>query len=431
MDNSQKAEKQAAKFSAAKTAIALSAAILAAVGGTVAVYSSSGSKIGKTDVSAEDISAAPQAAEVRTVEANTDAARSAVELGRGSAIIEWKKADVNAYVNSYTSEEADKATTASAASPETETDTEPTTTTTKAPETTAAPETTTTPAPTTTTARTTTKAPVTFKNITPRTLYVAVPVYYRTGPTQNDPIMLILMENEAVKVTKQSSDGKWYAAEAHGLKYKGKMCGSFGDITAMSFYPNKHITTGEGGMVLTDDDKLRDRSDLFRNLCHMPGKRFHHELRGHNFRMSNIQAAVGVAQLEKIEDHLKLKRELGAHYQQLFKDCEGLKLPVATTSYAENIYWVFGLVLDKKAGLSAEEMIQLLAEEGIGCRPFFWPMHKQPIFTKMGLFKDEEYPVADYIGEYGFYVPSGLTVSADQRAYIAEAVKKVLKSHGK
>ena len=221
------------------------------------------------------------------------------------------------------------------------------------------------------------------------------------------------------------------AAEAHGLKYKGKMCGSFGDITAMSFYPNKHITTGEGGMVLTDDDKLRDRSDLFRNLCHMPGKRFHHELLGHNFRMSNIQAAVGVAQLEKIEDHLKLKRELGAHYQQLFKDCEGLKLPVATTSYAENIYWVFGLVLDKKAGLSAEEMIQLLAEEGIGCRPFFWPMHKQPIFTKMGLFKDEEYPVADYIGEYGFYVPSGLTVSADQRAYIAEAVKKVLKSHGK
>ena len=221
------------------------------------------------------------------------------------------------------------------------------------------------------------------------------------------------------------------AAEAHGLKYKGKMCGSFGDITAMSFYPNKHITTGEGGMVLTDDDKLRDRSDLFRNLCHMPDKRFHHELLGHNFRMSNIQAAVGVAQLEKIEDHLKLKRELGAHYQQLFKDCEGLKLPVATTSYAENIYWVFGLVLDKKAGLSAEEMIQLLAEEGIGCRPFFWPMHKQPIFTKMGLFKDEEYPVADYIGEYGFYVPSGLTVNADQRAYIAEAVKKVLKSHGK
>lgn len=218
------------------------------------------------------------------------------------------------------------------------------------------------------------------------------------------------------------------AAEAHGLKYKGKMCGSFGDITAMSFYPNKHITTGEGGMVLTDDEKLKERSDLFRNLCHMPGMRFHHELLGHNFRMSNIQAAVGVAQLEKIDEHLKLKRELGAHYQQLFKDCEELKLPLASTSYADNIYWVFGLVLDKKAGLNADEIIKRLAKEGVGCRPFFWPMHRQPVFTEMGLFKDESYPVADYIGEYGFYVPSGLTVTAEQRTYIAEAVKKVLRS---
>ncbi len=216
------------------------------------------------------------------------------------------------------------------------------------------------------------------------------------------------------------------AAEAHGLEYKGKKCGSFGDITAMSFYPNKHITTGEGGMVLMDDDKLKERSELLKNLCHMPGQRFHHEMLGYNFRMSNIQAAVGVAQLEKIEDHLKLKRELGAHYQQLLAGVEGLKLPVKKTGYADNIYWVFGIVLDKKLGITASEMMKRLAGEGIGCRPFFWPMHRQPVFNDMGLFKGEEYPVADYIGEYGFYVPSGLTVNAEQRTYIADAIKKQL-----
>lgn len=215
-------------------------------------------------------------------------------------------------------------------------------------------------------------------------------------------------------------------AEAHGLEYKGKKCGSFGTISAMSFYPNKHITTGEGGMVLVDDIKLKERCESFRNLCHSPERRFYHEELGYNFRMSNIQAAVGVAQLEKIEEHLRLKRELGASYQKKLQGVKGIQLPVEKTKYAENLYWVFGLVLEDNIPIDAQQIMKMLGEKGIGCRPFFYPMHLQPVFRKMGLFENEKYPVAERLGEKGFYVPSGLTVNEEERKYIAEQLKIIL-----
>lgn len=212
------------------------------------------------------------------------------------------------------------------------------------------------------------------------------------------------------------------AAEAHGLDYKGKKCGSFGTITAMSFYPNKHITTGEGGIVLTNDDRLAERCRSFRNLCHKPGNRFVHEELGYNFRMSNIQAAVGVAQLERIDEHLELKREMGRFYQQALMHCKNFKLPMKETDYAENLYWVFGLVIHKEIMYSAKEAIEQLADKGIGCRPFFYPMHQQPVFRKMGLFAEEKYPVAEWLGKSGFYIPSGLKLTLQQMQYVAEQV---------
>ena len=218
------------------------------------------------------------------------------------------------------------------------------------------------------------------------------------------------------------------AAEAHGLEYKGKKCGSFGDITALSFYPNKHITTGEGGMVLTDNERLRDRCQSFRNLCHTPARRFVHEELGYNFRMSNIQAAVGVAQLERIEEHLKKKKDIGKLYQELLQGIEGIRLPVKGTEYAENVYWVFGLVLEKDIPMNAIEMMQKLKEKQIGCRPFFYPMHLQPVFQKMGLFQEERYPVAENLGERGFYIPSGLGVTQEQQRYIVNSLKEILES---
>lgn len=217
------------------------------------------------------------------------------------------------------------------------------------------------------------------------------------------------------------------AAEAHGLEYKGRKCGSFGTVSIMSFYPNKHITTGEGGMVLVNDEALKERCESFRNLCHKKGKRFYHEELGYNFRMSNIQAAIGVAQLEKIEEHLKLKRELGRSYHKKLSEVDGLQLPIEKTEYAENLYWVFGIVLDEKIPLDAEKMMAKLAEKNIGCRPFFYPMHLQPAFRKMGLFGGEKYPVAEKLSERGFYVPSGLAVSEEQRQYVAEQIKEVIR----
>lgn len=212
------------------------------------------------------------------------------------------------------------------------------------------------------------------------------------------------------------------AAEAHGLDYRNRKCGSFGTITAMSFYPNKHITTGEGGIVMTDDDKLAERCRSFRNLCHKPGHRFVHEELGYNFRMSNIQAAIGVAQLEKIAEHLSLKRKMGAYYQEALKPCENLQLPVKETGYAENLYWVFGLVISQESCWNAIGAMEHLAKQGIGCRPFFYPMHMQPVFHKMGLFIDEKYPISERLANKGFYIPSGLKLTSGQMMYIADKV---------
>jgi len=201
------------------------------------------------------------------------------------------------------------------------------------------------------------------------------------------------------------------AAEMHGQTYNGKKCGSFGDISTFSFYPNKHITTGEGGMVMVDDPDLAERCRKLRNLAFEPkGRRFiHHEL-GWNYRMTNMQAALGLAQLEKIEDHVLLKRKTGNQYNHGFQGLKGYKLPLATTPYAENIYWVYGLVAETED--LAEKTVEYLNTKGIGTRPFFWCMHEQPVFRNMGLFKNESYPAAERLARNGFYLPSGLGLSS-------------------
>lgn len=217
------------------------------------------------------------------------------------------------------------------------------------------------------------------------------------------------------------------AAEMHGQTYKGKKCGSFGEISTFSFYPNKHITTGEGGMVLTDDKLIADRCRSLRNLCFKPEKRFVHDELGWNYRMSNLQAAIGLAQLERLEFFIRLKRDMGALYSNLLEGIESIQLPLARTDYAENIYWVFGVVLSNKLPLNAEDVMNQLSKKGIGTRPFFYPMHKQPVFQKMNLFQGERYPVAESLAEKGFYLPSGLALSVEDIAAAASSLKEVLK----
>jgi len=220
------------------------------------------------------------------------------------------------------------------------------------------------------------------------------------------------------------------AAEMHGQTYKGRPCGSFGDISTFSFYPNKHITTGEGGMIVTDDPELAEKCRSLRNLCFQPKKRFVHEELGWNFRMTNLQAALGVAQLERLNEFVERKRRMGRRYTEMLLDVEGLQLPLKKTEYADNIYWVYGLVLKDDVPFDAEEAMRRFAQLGIGTRPFFWPMHEQPVFHKMGLYKGETYPVAERIARRGFYIPSGMALTDEQMERVAEEVKRMMRLEG-
>jgi perosamine synthetase len=234
-------------------------------------------------------------------------------------------------------------------------------------------------------------------------------------PVDMDPV-LDLCKKHQLKLIED-------AAEMHGQTYKGRKCGTFGDVSIFSFYPNKHITTGEGGMILTNDEALRDRCQKLRNLAFEPGRRFVHKELGWNYRMTNMQAAIGVAQLETIEDHLVKKRAVGKMYNHGLKEISGFQLPLPATSYAENIYWVYGLIADTEE--LGTLIVKKLGEHNIGTRPFFWCMHEQPVFLQMGLFKGERYPHAEKIARNGFYLPSGLGLKDNEQQYVIDTFKQL------
>lgn len=216
------------------------------------------------------------------------------------------------------------------------------------------------------------------------------------------------------------------AAEMHGQTYKGKLCGSFGDISTFSFYPNKHITTGEGGMVVTDDEELAERCRMIRNLCFRKDIRYVHDEISDNYRFTNLQAAIGLAQLERLNEFVERKRAMGKYYTEHLKDIDGLILPVNRTDYADNIYWIYGIVLDEQVKADNKTVQKLLAEEGIGSRTFFWCMHEQPVYRKQGLFQEEFHPNAEYLARNGFYIPSGLALTKEQMEQVVAGVRKVM-----
>ena len=253
--------------------------------------------------------------------------------------------------------------------------------------------------------------------ITPRTRAIMV-VHIFGLPVDMDPL-LALSRKHGLKVIED-------AAEVIGQTYRGRPCGSFGDISTFSFYPNKHVTTGEGGMLVTDDPALAARCRSLRNLCFKPEQRFVHDELGWNFRLSNLQAALGVAQLERLERSVATKRRMGARYTGLLSGTRGIQLPVASMPYADNIYWVYGLVLDDAVPFDAKEAMARLGKLGIGTRPFFWPMHEQPVFRRMGLFGGESHPAAERIARRGFYIPSGMALTDAQMQRTAQAVKEIL-----
>ena len=256
------------------------------------------------------------------------------------------------------------------------------------------------------------------EKITSRTKAIMV-VHIFGLPVDMDPV-LDLAQQHGLKIIED-------AAQMNGQNYRGKPCGSFGDVSTFSFYPNKHITTGEGGMIVTDDNQLAEECRSLRNLCFQAKKRFVHERLGWNFRMTNMQAALGLAQLERLDEFVERKRHMGNRYTELLAGLEGVQLPLAQTDYADNIYWVYGLVIDEALGFDAEEAMRRLMAKKIGCRPFFYPMHQQPVLKRMGLFKDESYPVAERLYQQGFYVPSGLALTEQQLEKVAETVIEELR----
>lgn len=218
-------------------------------------------------------------------------------------------------------------------------------------------------------------------------------------------------------------------AEAQGLLYKDRMCGSMGDISTLSFFPNKHIVCGEGGMILTNNESYFLRAKDIMNLFFDSERRYIHSEFGENHRMTNMQAAVGLAQLEQIKATVIRKREIGRRYQEELSGIELFQLPMAETSYAKNIYWVFGMVINDSS-LNAVKVMKKLKDYGIDTRHFFYPMHKQPALIKSGCCSEENlddnlYCNSNYISEYGFYIPSGIGMTYDEQSYVIRTIKKL------
>jgi perosamine synthetase len=224
------------------------------------------------------------------------------------------------------------------------------------------------------------------------------------------------------------------AAEAHGAEYLSarntpysvwRRCGSFGDLSCFSFYANKLVTAGEGGMVLTNDSGLAEKARSLRNLCFQPDRRFYHDELGFNFRLTNLQAALGLAQLERIDQTVAKKRWMGQTYNRLLKDIDGLELP-PEAPWARSVYWMYGVFLSEKLGMDASQFAQRLQQREIETRPFFLGVHEQPAFHKRGLFVGENYPVAERLARRGLYLPSGLALTEEQLTRVCEAVHEVL-----
>jgi perosamine synthetase len=263
------------------------------------------------------------------------------------------------------------------------------------------------------------------QKITPRTRAI-MPVHIYGHPVDMDPLLCTARKHGLAIIED--------AAEVHGAEYLSgrntsdptwRRCGSFGTLSCFSFYANKLITTGEGGMVLTDDEALAEKARSDRNLAFQSRRRFYHEDLGFNFRLTNLQAALGLAQLERIDQIVAQKRWMGSEYTQRLRDIRGLQLPTEEI-WARNVYWMYGVVLSEDTHMDALQFASRLRELGVETRPFFLGMHEQPVFHKRGLFLNERYPTAERLARQGLYLPSGLALTPEQLSRVCEAVKEVL-----
>lgn len=251
------------------------------------------------------------------------------------------------------------------------------------------------------------------KKITERTK-VIVPVHLYGHPCDMNMI------------TKIAKDYGLYivedCAEAHGAEYKDKRVGSFGDIACFSFYANKIITTGEGGMCLTNDRILAERMELLRDHGMRPEKKYWHEVVGFNYRMTNLQAALGVAQSKKIDMFIKKKREVAKIYSDLLRNIDGITLH-PEMSWAKNAFWLYSILVDEeKFGVSRDELMNKLVQRGIETRRFFYPIHSMPPYRNLP--EGKEFPVADRLACRGLNLPSSVKLAENEVCEIVEQIRK-------
>jgi perosamine synthetase len=236
-------------------------------------------------------------------------------------------------------------------------------------------------------------------------------------PADMDPIMKIARERGLLVI----EDG----AEAHGAEYKGKKVGCLGDAGCFSFYANKIITTGEGGMVVTNDDKVAEGARLFKDLYFDKERRYIHKRIGFNYRMTNVQAAIGVAQLERIDELVDKRRRTAHLYNSLLKGIKGITLP-PEAEWSKNVYWMYTIMVGDGFGMDRDGLKEGLEKNGIDTRFTFSPMHRQPCFTEMGFpGSDMDFKVAEELSRNGLYLPSGPALSEDQISHVCGVIKKL------
>ena len=262
--------------------------------------------------------------------------------------------------------------------------------------------------------------------ITPRTKAIMV-VHMYGHPVDMDPIMALAAKHGLIVIEDAAEvHGARYLSGRHGTAQEWKKCGGIGHIATFSFFANKLITTGEGGMVITDNPEFAARARSLRNLCFRSDRRFLHTEHGYQFRLTNMQAALGVGQVRRIESIVERKRWAAAEYTRRFADLPQLQLP-QERPWARSVFWVYGMVLADEVPFDATTFALRLKALGVESRPFFLGMHEQPVFHDMGLFTDEKHPVSERIARRGLYVPSGLALTLAQIEQVSDAVHKALR----
>jgi perosamine synthetase len=263
--------------------------------------------------------------------------------------------------------------------------------------------------------------------ITPRTKAI-MPVHIYGLPVDMDPVIDVAAHHR-VKIVED-------AAEAHGAEYFSNVaggrwmkCGNMSDVSCFSFYANKIVTTGEGGMVVTNDASIAERAASYRNLCFHAERRFYHTELCYNFRMTNLQAAVGVAQLERIAETIALRRTLATYYKQRMAGVPGVRFQ-AEPPYAKPVHWMYAIQLDEELGVDAESMMRQLKDKGIGTRPFFLGLHAQPVLREHGHIAEGPFPYTDKAHKQGLYLPSGLTLTRSQIDVVCHAVRDIVQGGG-